>query len=821
MANPALHPKSRFWESFHATLMLPVTLLFLVAVVTTGLITHYHELWHAHQEAAQKLALLADTFKANIQYFLRDCRHDAASRAEELSSLPALRTAAGTGPAARTAQEELRQRFRRLCQERELYDDILFVNDAKIIAASASGTQDGTRYPFPTPKGQGPPFFRDVHLCPASNKPGIDYIIPVSQAGRSVGWLIFHVSVEELLRLAAEYQEKLGRTGEIILIRNDGTVINELRHRAQAALSFKPDTQDVATALARQERIIETRDYTGSQVVAATRYIPETSWGLVVKQATTEFVAPVKWHALAQNSINLGTLFVLLVLLGFTIRRLTQPLSQLTTTATQLAAGNFSLRVPEGRGEIGALARSFNEMAATLQEHFADQVRTRNVLETLVRTIDPKHLAQTALAALCENFQLDIGAFYVYQPEKERLSLYAFHGFTPPAENGSYRLGEGLPGACAQSGKPHLLTPVPPDTKYIINCFPGKFVPLWVLHLPVFSRDNLVGVLGFAGLVPLTQQKVATLEKLATFFAIAFENASHYLQVQELSERLEALNEELIAQNEELNAQAEELQAQAEELQALTQELATKSAELEQKNQALEQATKAKSEFLAKMSHELRTPLNAIIGFTELILTGAAGALTPRQQEYLNDIHESSHHLLALINDILDLAKIESGKIELKMEEVDLYSPLQDALLLFTPEATKKELSLENLVPPGEFIVMADAYRIQQVFNNLLSNAVKFTPVGGRVTITARRKENLVEVTVADTGIGIKAEDIPKIFEEFKQVDGSVARRYGGTGLGLAIAKKIVEMHGGTIWVESTPGKGSAFTFTLPCGSSS
>lgn len=821
MVNPAPHPKSRFWESSHTTLMLPVTLLFLITAVTTGLMTHYHEIWHARQEAAQKLTLLADAFKVNIQYFLRDCRHDAAIHAEELSSLPVLRTAAGTGPAAQAAREELCQYFRRLCQERGLYDDILFITTNKFIVASASGTQDGTRYPFPTPKGQDPPFFRDVHLCPATNKPGIDYIIPVPPDGRPLGWLIFHVSVEELLRLAAEHQEKLGRTGEIILVRRDGTAISDLRHHPRAALAFKPGTPDTEAATRGREGVIETRDYTGSRVMAATRYIPETSWGLVIKQATTEFIAPVKWHVLAQTSINLATLLVLLFLLSLTIRRLTRPLSQLTTTATQLAGGNFSLRVPEGRGEIGTLARSFNEMAATLQEHFTDQVRTRNVLETLVRTIDPKHLVQTTLAALCENFQLDIGVFYAYQPEKERLSLYACHGFTPVTENEFYRLGEGLPGACAQSRKPHLLTPVPPDTAYIINCFPGKLVPLWVLHLPVFSCDHLVGVLGFAGLLPLKQEKMATLEKLATFFAITFENAAHYLQVRELSERLEALNEELTAQNEELNAQAEELQAQAEELQSLTQELAARSVELEQKNLALEQATKAKSEFLAKMSHELRTPLNAIIGFTELLLTGAAGTLTPRQQEYLTDVYESSHHLLTLINDILDLAKIESGKIELQIEEVDLYSPLQDTLHLLTPEATKKKLPIENRVPPGEFLVMADAYRLQQVFNNLLSNAVKFTPTGGRVCVSACRKENMVAVTVADTGIGIKAEDIPKIFEEFKQVDSSIARHYGGTGLGLAIVKKIVEMHGGTIWVESTPGKGSAFTFTLPCSGAS
>lgn len=255
---------------------------------------------------------------------------------------------------------------------------------------------------------------------------------------------------------------------------------------------------------------------------------------------------------------------------------------------------------------------------------------------------------------------------------------------------------------------------------------------------------------------------------------------------------------------------------QFEDLKRLSRELGDRQREIERKNRELQYANQAKNEFLANMSHELRTPLNSVIGFSELLERQLFGALNERQLEYVIDIKESGAHLLALINDILDLSKIEAGAMELDLEEIWLPDLLQGSIRLLREKAMQKRIQLNLAVAEEVGLVTADARKIKQVVFNLLSNALKFTPAGGRVDLTAAREEDHVLVSIRDTGIGISGEDQEKIFVEFAQVDGSLTRRHEGTGLGLALSKKIVSMHGGQVWVDSRPGVGSEFKFSIP-----
>ncbi len=238
--------------------------------------------------------------------------------------------------------------------------------------------------------------------------------------------------------------------------------------------------------------------------------------------------------------------------------------------------------------------------------------------------------------------------------------------------------------------------------------------------------------------------------------------------------------------------------------------------EIEDKSQQLDVASRHKSEFLANMSHELRTPLNAIIGFSEVLLERMFGEVNDKQTEYLQDILSSGQHLLSLINDILDLSKIEAGRLELELTKFYLPVTLENALTLVRERATRHGIALNLAVDErlGDFV--ADERKIRQILLNLLSNAVKFTPEGGRVSVKAALANGSVEISVSDTGIGIALEDQHAIFEEFRQVGSDDARKREGTGLGLTLAKKFVELHGGRIWVESQVGKGSTFIFTLP-----
>jgi len=237
--------------------------------------------------------------------------------------------------------------------------------------------------------------------------------------------------------------------------------------------------------------------------------------------------------------------------------------------------------------------------------------------------------------------------------------------------------------------------------------------------------------------------------------------------------------------------------------------------ELEAANRDLKAASQHKSEFLANMSHELRTPLNAIIGFSEVLSERLFGDLNTKQDEYLKDIHASGQHLLSLINDILDLSKIEAGRMELELAEFHLPQAIENALVLVRERALRRGITLEQSIDSRLGEIPGDERKIKQVLLNLLSNAIKFTPEGGRIEVHAKPVNGSVEVSVTDTGVGIAPEDQEAIFEEFRQV-GTADKMVEGTGLGLALSRKFIELHGGRIWVESQVGAGSTFTFTLP-----
>ncbi len=238
--------------------------------------------------------------------------------------------------------------------------------------------------------------------------------------------------------------------------------------------------------------------------------------------------------------------------------------------------------------------------------------------------------------------------------------------------------------------------------------------------------------------------------------------------------------------------------------------------EIQDKSRQLETANQHKSEFLANMSHELRTPLNAIIGFSEVLLERLFGELNEKQDDYLKDIHSSGKHLLSLINDILDLSKVEAGRMELELATFDLSSAIANATTLIRERAQRHGIALALDAGPELGEAVADERKFKQILLNLLTNAVKFTPDGGRVEVKARRDADSIVVAVHDTGIGIAAEDQAAVFEEFRQVGRHYTNKQEGTGLGLALTRKFVELHGGRIWLESEPGTGSTFTFTIP-----
>lgn len=317
------------------------------------------------------------------------------------------------------------------------------------------------------------------------------------------------------------------------------------------------------------------------------------------------------------------------------------------------------------------------------------------------------------------------------------------------------------------------------DDSYILNIRPKS-----ILCAPLIYKAETKGIVYLENNVSagaFTKARVGLVKVLCSHAAIALENARIYEQ--------------------------------------LEQRVADRTRDLEEAKNQAERANRSKSAFLANMSHELRTPLNAILGFSELLQDGFLGNLSPKQTECVTHIFESGRHLLELINEVLDLSKIESGKMELQLSPMRLDQLLESCIILLREKALKRSLHLDLSIS-GDLVeveIMGDQVKLKQIIFNLLSNAAKFTPPHGKITLAATRQDDQLLVTVKDTGIGIKAEDLERIFEVFQQVESSYARREEGTGLGLALSKSLVELHGGRVWVESEgEGRGSKFSFAIP-----
>jgi signal transduction histidine kinase/CheY-like chemotaxis protein len=381
-------------------------------------------------------------------------------------------------------------------------------------------------------------------------------------------------------------------------------------------------------------------------------------------------------------------------------------------------------------------------------------------------------------------------------------------------------MADGLTLDCIKHKTTMIVSDVPQDSYMAVETVTaGKIMPKEIMALPLVIKGEVIGALEIASISGFSDRSRKIIAHILPHIANSLNSISDHKKVREMADQVAVSNEELRVTNEELQVVNEEIQAQQQELN--------------EANRRLTDASKAKSDFLANMSHELRTPLNSIIGFSEIMYDQIPGQLNPDQLEYTGIIMSSGRHLLSLIDDILDLAKIESGKEELSISRILLRGMLADALNLFREKAQKHSIRLtmtEDI--PDDLFVEADSRKMKQILYNLLSNALKFTQEGGSVTLSAVCVKNqdaikrfpelsglnidFVEITVTDTGIGIQQEDIPKLFKEFIQIESPYEKKYQGTGLGLALSKQLVEKHGGKLWVESEFGKGSRFAFIFP-----
>lgn len=463
---------------------------------------------------------------------------------------------------------------------------------------------------------------------------------------------------------------------------------------------------------------------------------------------------------------------------------------------------------------------------------------------------DLRELASGIINAFSSYLGLSAIAFYHYKEQEQELVLMDARSLPADAAH-RYSLGRGLVGAAAQEKTVQVIRDVP-ENFWKLESAMGAAKPAELTYVPLWFNTELKGVLELASLSSFGEKQVTLLDAVCRNLAIAVNAAEArerimllLEQVQKQREALQNQQEELRQSNEELTRQSEVLQASEEELKVQEEELRQINAELEERNEAVELARQAlslkakeleltskyKSEFLANMSHELRTPLNSVLILAKLLSENKQQNLSEKQVEYAAVIHKSGSDLLNLINDILDLSKIEAGKVDFNFEKITVASVLQDIQLLFAVVAEEKSVTLNGTI--GEQVpsyIVTDKARLEQVIKNLLSNAFKFTPAGGRIDLefaiapkgafplgdALSRAEKVLAITVRDTGIGIAPDKHQLIFEAFQQADGSTSRKFGGTGLGLSISKELIRRLGGEISLRSEEGKGSIFTLFLP-----
>lgn len=580
------------------------------------------------------------------------------------------------------------------------------------------------------------------------------------------------------------------------------------------------------------------------------------------------------------NKIILGTIFAALIF-GVTIvwiltRSVTGPLEILRSRMMALAQGDLTAEIPflEGNTELTAMAGSvqvFKEAAVNLNNQRWIKSTISQLSTTLQALTSPVEFAQIAISGLVHELGGGAGVFYIWNDDESYLELLGSYGFMKRRHFSSrFKLGESLVGQAALEKTTIILTDVPENYARIVSGT-GESAPRSVLVAPVLSQDKVLGIIEIASFLPFTPEQQNLIVEILPILALnlevlernnrtlmllektqqqadALRESEETLRIQ--SEELQAANEELRQksealqqQTEQLRASEEELRAQREELSATNDELAVKGKNLEQQAKELEEArleaekralerdtaSRYKSEFLANMSHELRTPLNSLLILARSLRDNDEGNLTDDQVESAGIIHESGTSLLRLINDILDLSKVEAGKMEINASDIALDQFNAALMQRFKLLAESKGLIFSVTAASGlPSVVRTDSGKLEQILNNLVGNAIKFTEQG-EVAVTVKRPlpspalfdtglsaESALEIEIKDSGIGVPANKLGSIFQAFEQVDGSTSRRYGGTGLGLTISKRLAQFLGGDIAVTSVEGQGSTFSLLLP-----
>ena len=510
-------------------------------------------------------------------------------------------------------------------------------------------------------------------------------------------------------------------------------------------------------------------------------------------------------NALAQQRIALLLVIVFFSLaISFLVNRnIHIPMDELTRVSQRFYQGDMSARSTyDNKNEFGALSGSFNAMFEMIQKNTLLKENAAGLADIMLRQEDADTFFRRTLDALASKTGAQTAAVYLLSNDKKSYVHFASIGLDEKARQSfSAHEMEGELGLALSTQKLQYIDCISEQTRFIFPAVGGSYIPHEIITIPILAENEVIALISLSSLGHFLPESLELLDFITDMLSARIEGILAFRTITEFSGRLEIQNRELDAQKTQLLAQSSELSQQ--------------NTEIEMQRDQLAEANQMKTNFLSNMSHELRTPLNSVIALSGVLYRRLSGKIPEEEHEYLEVIERNGKLLLSLINDILDLSRIEAGREEVEITAFNLSALISDVVALIDPQAKQKKLKLDYLPGEGEISVSCDADKLRHILQNIIANAVKFTEKG-KVEVFSKRNGDYFQITVADTGIGIDPAHLPHIFDEFRQADGSTSRRYGGSGLGLAIAKKYTELLGGVISVTSIPDRGSVFTVSIP-----
>ncbi|MDO9255597.1 MAG: response regulator [Bacteroidales bacterium] len=513
----------------------------------------------------------------------------------------------------------------------------------------------------------------------------------------------------------------------------------------------------------------------------------------------------------SQLLLLIAVLLVLSFFINFLLlRSIRKPLTELTNATQHFHIGDMEARCAyKSQNEIGALSASFNTLAEGIQATISLNEKVVSLSRMLLSKYEVKEFFQEAINALSIHTGSQLAAVYLLSDDKKTFEHFESIGVDDNARQ-SFAADrfEGEFGAVLTQSKIQHIKNIPADTRFVFHTVSGKFIPNEIITIPILTNNEVVAIISLSSVSPFTNQAIQLIDSIFVTLSARVEGIIAYHKMRKFSEKLEFQNRELEAQKTEMASQSAEVTEQ--------------NMELEMQKKQLSEANQLKTNFLSNMSHELRTPLNSVIALSGVLNRRLAKQIPAEEYSYLEIIERNGKNLLFLINDILDISRIEAGREEIEISRFDVNDLISEIITNMKVQAKQKNIELiQTEINPDLYLsnaalyLSSDMVKCRHILQNLVSNAVKFTE-HGKIEVKAREINTKIEITVSDTGIGISESNLPHIFDEFRQADSSTSRRFGGSGLGLAIAKKYASLLGGTITVKSVFGEGSEFTLILP-----